>query len=43
MNECQDNTKESHWHGKTWYAYGTSLTSAVLGKYSKYVVECRKK
>lgn len=39
MNEYRDNTKESHWQGKTWYAYGTSLTSAYCGKYSKYVVE----
>ena len=39
MNERSNHIKESHWIGKTWYAYGTSLTSDVWGKYSKYVVE----
>lgn len=24
---------ENHWKGKTWYAYGTSMTSQVLGTY----------
>ena len=23
----------NHWHGKTWYAYGTSMTSIAQGKY----------
>lgn len=28
----------THWYGKTWYAYGTSLTNtANEGKYAKYV------
>ena len=29
----------SHWAGKTWYAYGTSLTSSEQGKYVPYVAE----
>ena len=24
---------ENHWNGKTWYAYGTSMTSVAQGKY----------
>ena len=24
---------ESHWNGKLWYAYGTSMTSEKMGKY----------
>lgn len=28
-----------HWAGKTWYAYGTSLTSETQGKYVPYVAE----
>ena len=39
MNKYKDSVMESHWHGKTWYAYGTSLTSGYCGKYSKYVTE----
>lgn len=23
----------NHWYGKTWYAYGTSMTSVQQGKY----------
>ena len=30
---------ESHWQGKLWYAYGTSLTSERLGRYTTYVSE----
>ena len=29
----------NHWAGKTWYAYGTSLTSKSQGKYVPYVAE----
>lgn len=29
---------ETHWYGKKWYAYGTSLTNTdSLGKYPKYI------
>ena len=28
-----------HWSGKSWYAYGTSLTSAEQGKYVPYVAQ----
>lgn len=24
---------QNHWHGKLWYAYGTSMTCASVGKY----------
>lgn len=27
----------SHWNGKTWYAYGTSMTSAEQGKFAPVV------
>jgi hypothetical protein len=27
----------SQWIGKTWYAYGTSITSTILGKYVPYL------
>ena len=27
----------SHWNGKIWYAYGTSITSVSYGKYSQYL------
>ncbi len=30
---------ENQWQGKTWYAYGTSLTSTAQGKYVPYVAE----
>lgn len=29
----------NHWAGKTWYAYGTSITSASQGKYVPYVAQ----
>jgi len=29
--------EKSHWYGKKWYAYGTSLTSEAQGKYVPYV------
>lgn len=29
----------NHWAGKTWYAYGTSLTSVSQGKYVPYVAQ----
>lgn len=29
----------NHWHGKTWYAYGTSMTSIAQGKYVPVVEE----
>ena len=32
-------TISNHWAGKTWYAYGTSLTSKSQGKYVPYVAE----
>lgn len=28
-----------HWRGKSWYAYGTSLTSTQQGKYVPYVAQ----
>lgn len=28
-----------HWNGKKWFAYGTSLTSATMGKYVPFVTE----
>lgn len=31
--------KTSHWSGKQWYAYGTSLTSTEQGKYVPFVAE----
>lgn len=31
------NVRHNHWNSKTWYAYGTSLTSGSVGKYVKYV------
>ena len=37
MNQYKNHTMKSHWFGKIWYAYGTSLTSIDLGKYSKYI------
>ena len=27
----------SHWNGKIWHAYGTSITSVALGKYVQYL------
>lgn len=27
----------SHWNGKNWYAYGTSITSVSHGKYAQYL------
>ena len=30
---------ENQWRGKTWYAYGTSMTSTKLGKYVPIVAE----
>ena len=30
---------DMHWSGKTWYAYGTSLTSTSQGKYAQYVAQ----
>ena len=33
------NKVNNHWAGKTWYAYGTSLTSKSQGKYVPYVAE----
>lgn len=29
----------NHWAGKTWYAYGTSLSSEAQGKYIPYVAQ----
>ena len=29
----------NHWKGKTWYAYGTSITSESQGKYVPYVAQ----
>ena len=29
----------SHWNGKTWYAYGTSMTSVKQGKYVPLVAD----
>lgn len=29
----------AHWNGKSWYAYGTSLTSTSQGKYVPYVAQ----
>ena len=29
----------NHWQGKTWYAYGTSMTSTAQGKYVPIVEE----
>lgn len=29
----------NHWNGKTWYAYGTSITSESQGKYVPYVAQ----
>lgn len=29
----------NHWAGKTWYAYGTSITSESQGKYVPYVAQ----
>lgn len=41
--QAQDNigvtVESNHWAGKTWYAYGTSLTSETQGKYVPYVAE----
>ena len=31
--------KMNHWQGKTWYAYGTSMTSIAQGKYVPIVEE----
>ena len=31
--------EKNHWNGKTWYAYGTSMTSVSMGKYVPTVVE----
>ena len=31
--------KMNHWQGKTWYAYGTSMTSIAQGKYVPVVEE----
>lgn len=28
-----------HWNGKSWYAYGSSLTSTAQGKYVPYVAQ----
>ena len=39
MNGCKNNINVSHWYGKTWYAYGTSLTGEYRGRYAKYVAE----
>lgn len=37
-NEDATNFLENQWYGKTWYAYGTSLTNIDSeGKYPKYV------
>jgi len=34
----EEKMEETHWNGKTWYAYGTSLTNTSNeGKYAKYV------
>lgn len=30
---------DEHWSGKSWYAYGTSLTSAEQGKYVPYMAQ----
>ena len=30
---------KSHWNGKTWYAYGTSMTSIQMGQYVPFVEE----
>ena len=27
----------SHWNGKVWHAYGTSITSVAVGKYVQYL------
>lgn len=35
-NEPQEAT---HWAGKIWYAYGTSLTSTSQGKYANYLAQ----
>ena len=32
-----NNDGVNHWNGKTWYAYGTSLTSIQQGKYVPFV------
>ena len=29
--------ENSHWNGKKWYAYGTSITSVAAGKYVPYL------
>lgn len=29
--------EKSHWNGKTWYAYGTSMTSIQCGRYATVV------
>ena len=29
--------ESSHWNGKVWYAYGTSITSVEVGKYAQYL------
>lgn len=29
--------EKSHWNGKLWYAYGTSITSVTYGKYAQYL------
>ena len=31
--------EKSHWNGKKWYAYGTSITSSQMGTYTSYLVE----
>ena len=31
--------EKSHWNGKLWYAYGTSMTSVEYGKYVQVVEE----
>jgi len=42
LEEAKDESKmkdETHWAGKTWYAYGTSLTATSSGRYANYVAQ----
>lgn len=37
MKEYEAETVMNHWYGKTWYAYGTSMTSISMGKFTPVV------
>ena len=39
INQRIEDINGSQWIGKTWYAYGTSITSIALGKYVPYLAE----